>query len=515
MTSQEISLLSLFCLLIINSLITAQPEGKSKPSKPHILFMLADDLGWIDVGYHGSKIHTPNLDSLAKDGVILDNFYAQPVCTPARGALMTGRYPIHTGLQHAVIHPSDPFALPLDFQTLPGQLRKVGYATHLVGKWHLGFYKWPYIPTKRGFDTAYGFWNGDEDHFNHKRDGVVDFRNGTEPVLDLDGKYATYEYVKRVKEIVEYHDPEQPLFVYMAFQNVHNPIQAPEEYVHKYDFINQRMRRVHAGMVDIMDEAVGNITKAFKDKGLWDNTLIVFCTDNGGQPGFGGYNWPLRGTKHTLWEGGVRSTGFVHGKMLQRKGVKCEGLLHITDFFPTLINLAGGTFDPRNPISVDGFDVWNTISLGEPSPRTEILLNIDPNASLPGIYQGKGLRIGSMKLLMNVPNITWFKPPELGGVFPEEFMSNGMITEERDEEVLKELIENYLANAGKVNVALYNITADPEERHDLSQLLPDVVKEMKKRMEYYDHSAVPALFKGPDEDALKEAQKNGIWGPWM
>ncbi|KAK2567023.1 Arylsulfatase B [Acropora cervicornis] len=156
-------------------------------------------------------------------------------------------------------------------------------------------------------------------------------------------------------------------------------------------------------------------------------------------------------------------------------------------FITTDLNkITGGKFDPRNPIPVDGFDVWKTISQGDPSPRTEILLNIDnvdPNATLPGIYQGMGLRMGSMKLLMNVPNTTWFKPPELG--------------------------------AGTLDVALYNITADPEERNDLSQVLPDVVKKMKERMDYYINSSVPPLFKGTDPDALKIARKNGIWGPWM
>lgn len=106
----------------------------------------------------------------------------------------------------------------------------------------------------------------------------------------------------------------------------------------------------------------------------------------------------------------------------------------------------GGTFDPRNPIPVDGYDAWNTISRGDPSPRTEILLNIDPDSSLPGNFQGKALRMGSMKLLMNVPNITWFKPPELGGVFPEKFLSNGTIAEEKDEQVLASLMENYLVS---------------------------------------------------------------------
>jgi len=480
--------------------------------------MLADDLGWIDVGFHESTIHTPNIDSLAKNGVILDNFYVQPVCTPARGALMTGRYPIHTGLQHEVIHPPDPFGLPLDFQTLPGQLREVGYATHLVGKWHLGFYKWPYVPTKRGFDTAYGFWDGAEDHFDHTRDKVVDFRDNLEPVKDLNGTYATNAYVDRVKEIIDSHDPKQPLFLYMAFQNVHNPIQAPDKYVNKYDFIKQRMRRVHAGMADILDEAVGNITKMFKEKGLWDNTLTVFSTDNGGEPVFGGYNWPLRGTKHTLWEGGVRGTAFVHGPMLEKTGVKCEGLLHVSDFFPSLINLAGGTFDPQKPIPIDGFDVWNTISRGDASPRTEILLNIDNRPSngstgLEGNFQGMALRMGSMKLMMNVPNITWFKPPELRGQLPDEllWLENG---EHADEEI-DDAYMDYLENAELLDLVLYNITADPEERHDLSSELPHVVEKMKERMKFYERNAVPPAFKPGDRNALKKARKNGIWGPWM
>lgn len=433
---------------------------------------------------------------------------------------MTGRYPIHTGLQHEVVHPTNPFGLPLDFQTLPEQLKKVGYATHLVGKWHLGFYKWPYVPTNRGFDSAYGFWDGAEDHYDHTRDKVVDFRNGTEPVLDLNGKYATFEYVKRIEEILDQHDPKQPLFLYMAFQNVHNPIQAPDQYVDKFSFIHQKMRRVHAGMVAVLDEAVGNITKMFKKKGLWENTLTVFSTDNGGEPTYGGYNWPLRGTKHTLWEGGVRGAAFVHGKMLEKTGVKCEGLLHISDFFPTLINLAGGSYDAKHPIPIDGFDVWSTLSRGDASPRTEILLNIDNPPSgtskMLGVnWQGMALRKGSMKLLMNVKNITWFKPPELGGVPVDVLLSKEFLKDETNEEILEQLRIYYMGNADLLDVVLYNITADPEERHDLSTELPDVLKEMKDRMNYYLNTAVPAAYKPADPNALKEARKHGIWGPWM
>jgi len=469
--------------------------------------MLADDLGWYDVGFHNPKIQTPNIDKLVEDGVKLDSYYVQPVCTPTRGALMTGRYPIHTGLQHDVIHPEDPYGLPLDFDLLPQKLKEAGYATHLVGKWHLGFYKWPYVPTKRGFDTAYGFWDGAEDHFDHTRDKVVDFRDNLKPVKDLNGTYATNAYVDRVEQILEEHDSSKPLFLYMAFQNVHAPIQAPEGYIDKYDFITNKMRRVHAAMADIMDEAVGNITDAFKKAGLWENTLLIFSTDNGGLPHYGGYNWPLRGQKMTLWEGGVRGIGFVHGNMLARRGVTCKELLHVTDWYPTILGLAGVTNEDNSPIPLDGYDVWDTISRGKPSPRTEILLNIDepgqapPGPGILGGYTGTALRMGEMKLLMNVPNVTWFKPPEIGGKPRDIPLDTVMELPDVDK-------------VDKVVVALYNISSDPEERVDLSKRFPDVVEKMQMRVKDYVKSSVKPLYERPDPEALKTAKENGIWGPW-
>ncbi|KAM7437872.1 hypothetical protein ABFA07_012579 [Porites harrisoni] len=146
---------------------------------------------------------------------------------------MTGRYPIHTGLQHDVIHPDNPFGLPLEYSILPQELKKVGYATHLVGKWHLGFYKWPYVPTRRGFDSSFGFWDGSEDHYTHSVLGFLDFRDGKQPARNWTGTYATYAYMKRMETIVKSHDPAQPLFLYMAFQNVHDPVQAPQQYIDK------------------------------------------------------------------------------------------------------------------------------------------------------------------------------------------------------------------------------------------------------------------------------------------
>jgi len=246
-------------------LSVARANRASKP--PHILFLLADDLGWSDVGFHGSKIKTPNIDKLASEGVILDNYYVLPICTPTRSALMTGMYPIHTGLQHLVLLATSPYGLPLNITTLPQKLKESGYATHMVGKWHLGYNKWEYTPTYRGFDTFYGYYNGQEDHYTHKVLDILDFRDNKEPVRNLNGKFGTFTHAERAEKIIKSHNSSTPLFLYMAFQNVHVPLQAPQQYIDKYSFIEDENRRTYAGMVDIMDEAIGNITEAMKDAG--------------------------------------------------------------------------------------------------------------------------------------------------------------------------------------------------------------------------------------------------------
>ncbi|CAH3182356.1 unnamed protein product [Porites lobata] len=465
----------------------------------HILLVVIDDYGWSDVGFHGSKIKTPNMDQLASEGVILDNYYVQPICTPTRSALLSGRYPIHTGLQHGVIRPTEPYGLPLNFTTLPQQLKKAGYSTHIVGKWHLGFYEWSYTPTYRGFDSFYGFYMGAEDHFNHERYGIVDLRDNKEPVKDKEGVHSARLFAKEAENVILSHNSSRPLFLYLPFQCVHSPTEAPQEYIDKYKFIDNKTRRDYAAMVDIVDEAIGNVTKAMKKAGLWDDTLLIVSTDNGGIPSSGGYNWPLRGYKGTLWEGGVRGVGFVHGKMLQRTGVKCKELLHVTDWYPTLLYLAGIEDDGTLP-PLDGFNIWHSISEGTASPRKEILHNIDLSPSKSDFskfdtpdYEGITIRVDDMKLLMNVPNMTWYKPPEL---LPH--LTN---------EVRKNFDDN-------IKVALFNITADPNEHIDLSEQLPDVVKKLQDRVQYYMKGLVPSGKKPADPKAMEMARKKGYWGPW-
>ncbi|XP_068685139.1 arylsulfatase B-like [Montipora foliosa] len=453
----------------------------------NILLVVIDDFGWSDVGFHGSKIETPNMDKLASEGVILDNYYVQPICSPTRSALLSGRYPIHTGLQHGVIRPEEPYGLPLNFTILPQKLKEAGYSTHMVGKWHVGFFEWPYTPTYRGFDSFYGFYTGAEDHFTHDRMGIVDLHDNKDPVKNMGGVYYARLFAKQAQDVILSHNASKPLFLYLPFQNVHGPTQAPQEYLDKYQFIENLTRRKYAAMVDIVDEAIGNVTEAMKQAGLWDNTLLIVSTDNGGIPEQGGYNWPLRGHKASLWEGGARGVGFVHGKMLQKTGIMCKELLHVTDWYPTLLYLAGIKEDSSFP-PLDGVNMWHSISEGEPSPREEILHNIDD----PG--EGIAIRVGDMKLMINVNNLTWYKPPELSQGFAGQ-------------------IDERFWNT--IKVALFNITSDPNEHEDLSVKLPQVVKKLQDRVQYYMNGVLPPGKKPPDPMALKTAREKGCWGPWQ
>ncbi|EDO30829.1 predicted protein, partial [Nematostella vectensis] len=174
-------------------------------------------------------------------------------------------------------------------------------------------------------------------------------------------------FVQRAQRIISNHNPSTPLFLYLPFQCVHAPREAPMRFVNMYNHIKNKKRRLYAGMVSAVDEAIGNVTKTLQQRGLWNNTLLVFSSDNGGVPLGGGYNWPLRGYKGNLWEGGVRAAAFVHGKMLKNKGSRSKELLHVSDWYPTFTALADTDNEARVP-PLDGMNVWETISNGAPSP---------------------------------------------------------------------------------------------------------------------------------------------------
>ncbi|XP_028987129.1 uncharacterized protein LOC114844165 isoform X1 [Betta splendens] len=221
-------LLSVFCCLSAQSKRNQNRTNHEEPGRrkpPHIIFILTDDQGFNDIGYHNPSIRTPTLDKLAAEGVTLENYYVQPICTPSRSQLLTGRYQIHTGLQHSIIRPRQPSCLPSHLDTLPERLREAGYSTHMVGKWHLGFYRKACLPTRKGFDSFFGSLTGSVDYYSYGScDGPglcgYDLHEDEAVAWGHEGKYSTLLFTQRARKILQNHDPaERPLFLLLSLQN--------------------------------------------------------------------------------------------------------------------------------------------------------------------------------------------------------------------------------------------------------------------------------------------------------
>uniref|UniRef100_S4R5B9 Arylsulfatase family member I n=1 Tax=Petromyzon marinus TaxID=7757 RepID=S4R5B9_PETMA len=428
------------------------------------------------------------------------------------------RYQIHTGLQHSIIRPRQPSCLPLHLPTLPERLRDAGYATHMVGKWHLGFCRPECLPTRRGFDSFLGSLAGSGDHFTHEAcDGPaacgLDLRTGERVARAHGGRYSTEMYAARAVRLVEEHDAARgPLFLYVAFQAVHTPLQVPSRYTERYRRIANQARRRYAGMLSCLDEAVHNITEALHRRGLYNNSVLVYSSDNGGQPLSGGSNWPLRGRKGTYWEGGVRALGFVHSPLLRLKGRVSHALVHISDWFPTLLALAGvgadaTTADPSSP-ALDGHDVWRALSEGAPSPRTEILHNIDPlyNRARGG-SRAAGHGLWNTGVQVGRRSGQWF--------YSKRKVINGAYTPTRALPAFRGswwALER--AAPAPQTLWLFNLSADPFERYDVSARHPDVVRRLLGRLAEYARGAVPVRFPADDSRA-HPALQGGVWGPWL
>jgi len=343
-------LVALLTVLMAGLAIPAQSNSKSV--KPNIVIILADDLGYGDVGYNGGQAETPNIDRLAKEGVKLQRFYTAPLCSPTRAGLMTGRWPIRYGMAESVITPWRKWGLPTSEQTIAEMLSNAGYERRgIFGKWHLGHYKKELLPLNRGFTHFTGCYNGTFDYFTHEREKQLDWHRNWETVREKG--YVTDLIGREAVRFIEECPTDKPFFCYVPFTVPHLPLQAKEEDIAKYRHIEDERQRVYFAMLDSMDQVTGQMLKAIDDKGITDNTVVLFMSDNGGVS-FAN-NGIYRGSKGSTYEGGIRVPAVIRWPDGIEGGRTIDAPMGYIDVYPTLKSIAGVT--TADPNSLDGINL--------------------------------------------------------------------------------------------------------------------------------------------------------------
>lgn len=515
------------------------------------MFIIADDMGWNDFSFHGSdEIQTPNIDALAYSGVILNQHYSQPICTPTRSALLTGRYPSNIGMQGWPLGAAEPRALPPG-KILPQYLKELGYTTRIVGKWHLGYYKEEFTPTYRGFDSHLGYFNGFTSYYDHIIEGSasgvymagLDFRRNLSVAWDLSGRYATDIFTEEAERIILEHNSSTPLFLYLAHLACHagnagKLLEAPQGVIDGFSHIVEPNRRTYAAMTRKLDESVGRVLKALQTSGMLENSIIVFVTDNGapsveavGYQNWGS-NYPLRGVKTTQWEGGIRTPGVIWSPVLGRHIY--DQLIHITDWMPTLISAAGGSLEG---ILLDGVDQWQALQGNEASRRRETLLQYDEvmhiyavrrdnwkiangsnwGGEADGYYGHSGTEFAHPPY--NITAVTHSLTGEaIASLFPTSLPDEEEMLQLRAESTLKcTMPTNSTPCEPMINSkpCLFDLETDPCERNNLADSYPEVLLEMLGLVKKYEATLVPQLNKPADVEGADPRKFNNTWSPWI
>jgi arylsulfatase A-like enzyme len=434
-------------LAIAIGLTGASAVHAQAPKKPNILVIVGDDMGYGDIGVHGCKdIPTPHIDSIAKSGVRFTSGYVSgPYCSPTRAGLLTGRYQTRFGHEfNPGPQAKDDFGLSLKETTLAQRLRQLGYATGLVGKWHLGAAA-KFHPLDRGFQSFFGFLGGAHPYFRGK--GAPIFRD-RETVDEKD--YLTDAFGREAVRFIDKHKSE-PFFLYLAFNAVHTPLQAEEKYLKKFSGIQDEKRRKYAAMMSAMDDAIGAVLAKLREAGLEENTLVFFISDNGGPEGVNGSdNGPFRGVKATTWEGGIRVPW-----LLQWKG-----------------RIPGGkTYD-------------------EPVIQLDIL---------PTAIAAAGGEIGSDAKLDGVNLLPFLDGKKTGAPHEALFWRFGAQTAIRMGDW------NLVEATGSKGKRLYNLREDPGQTKDLSDAQPDRVRMLRAAWDAWNQDNVPAAWKPGGAKAKKKA----------
>lgn len=438
--------------------------GLLAADRPNILIIVGDDMGYADVGFHGCKdIPTPHLDALAASGVRFTNGYVTgPYCSPTRAALLTGRHQSRFGHE---FNPSGKNGLPLTETTLPERLRAAGYATGMVGKWHLGSLP-EQVPTRRGFDEFFGFLAGAHSYFD-----AAGFLRGTEPVKEMD--YATDAFGREAAAYVERHKGK-PWMLYLAFNAVHTPMDATPERLAKFAAIKDKTRRTYAAMMSAMDDNIGRVIQALKDSGQYENTLVTFISDNGG-PTMNGVtvngssNGPLRGSKRTTLEGGIR-VPFLVTWPARLKPAAYQPMVSQLDLHATALAAAGAT--PEAAAKIEGANLLPYLTgQNQAAPHDALYWRFGEQMAV---------RVGDWKLVRYDTNAD--------------------------------------TNAGKKApvsaVKLYDLANDLHEDKDLAAERPEKVKELQTRWDEWNQANVKPLWgsgggdnDGPEPGVNKKGKK--------
>jgi arylsulfatase B len=401
--------------ILLPSVISCSPKksADAENTKPNIVLIIADDLGWNDVGYHGSDTKTPTLDRLAGEGIEFDRYYVCSVSSPTRAALLTGKYPSRYGILSPL---GDEPGLPKGTLTIAGLLRQNGYDTGISGKWHLGAAP-EGRPLNYGFNSSYGYFRGQIDPASHLyKDGSRTWHR-SDVLIDEEGHATDLITEEAIRFINKPRDRSDPFFLYVAYSVPHYPLEEPAEWTNMYkQTISNESRRNNAASVTHMDNSIGKILAALKQRNIEANTIVMFQSDNGGQRSWSskteyngkfkphdvlGDNRPLRDWKTSLYDGALRVPALLlwPGKLKHRK---VEQAVNVTDLFPTLASIAGAKV-PED-LKLDGINIWPLIK-GESASEDRVMywkLNNGSTALKKGewklIHKGKNIEEGTDEL---------------------------------------------------------------------------------------------------------------------
>jgi len=477
------------CCLVLAAATGAFARVAGAP-KPHIMIVLMDDVGWYDTQINNPDSDaTPHIGELAGAGIRLGRHYAYSVCSPTRRSILSGRFPVTLGAGQASVC-SD--FLPLPFTLVSEKLNQSGYSCHFVGKGHLGYETTDHLPINRGFQTQVGYFESAEGYSYgggsaNATKGLHDMWHGDHPGIDVvpDMYYSTNYYSDRAVSFINQHNGSSPLFIHLPYQCCHSPYGDVPEW-ERMQPRSTMWNPIYADMLHVLDSGLANVTAAWKAAGMWDNLLMIVSSDNGGSTtGNTANNYPLRGEKTMPFDGGMRVAAFISGGFVPptlRGTTNSHTFMHVADWYPTVCGLAGA--DPTDDVKgsdgvvrgIDGKDLWAQLTQGsmvQPHdyiPLTDLTI-IQPSTGWKLVFNGGG-------------NSWWWTP-------------NGSRSENAAEECKKP--------------CLFNITADPGERVDLSTANPDIVKALTKQSNsYVDYHGKYAYNKSLYEPMPNVNRKSGI-----